>query len=83
MQGSSFRRSLQTSHVLNGKPIAFPVKRVILLIDCIVAIREVNSGLFIKSFCHKPTSRLRFNSSASIHSVSTTENHQNVIVLDA
>lgn len=74
MPASSFRRSLQTSHVLNGKPIALPVERIILLIDCIVAIKEVNSGLFIKSFCHKSTSRLRFNSSASMHGGITTEN---------
>lgn len=45
---SNFRCLFQTSHILNRKPIALPVEHIVFLIDCIVAISEVNSGLFIK-----------------------------------
>lgn len=49
------------THSQYRKPIAFPVGYIVLLIDCIVAISAVNSGLFVRPFVpnksrkHKPS----------------------------
>lgn len=38
------------THPQYRKPVALPVEHIVLLIDCIVAISAVNSGLFIRPF---------------------------------
>lgn len=75
---SNFSSLFHTSHVLNRKPIAFPIEHIVLLIDCCVAISEVDSDLFIKPFVTKacPEQQHRRSHSQCAWFIIRTEQHR-------